>query len=145
LASRWLVLTATHKPFLSASLIHPACCASATHAPETPKQVTCSPDEDPSTYDGYQIALWRRIATEMGWTSADSDWTFSCLDWSPMLEDLMAPDGLCTLAAAGALAGREGGWLRVLLVVACCMRASRGSRHLAVVCNLASTPTTSQC
>ncbi|GBF93621.1 hypothetical protein Rsub_06343 [Raphidocelis subcapitata] len=63
------------------------------------RQVTCDAAADPSTYDGYQIELWRRIATAMGW--ADSDWTFTCIDWTPMIEDLIAPDGRCTMAAAG--------------------------------------------
>jgi hypothetical protein len=78
----------------------------AAPCPRTPllpaPQVTCSPDADPSTYDGYQIALWRRIATNMGWAEGD-DWVLSCVDWTPMIEDLLSPNGACTMAAAGAV------------------------------------------
>ena len=35
----------------------------------------------------------------MGW--ADGDWTFSCVDWDAMIEDLTDPNGLCSFAAAG--------------------------------------------
>ncbi|KAI8474114.1 MAG: hypothetical protein J3K34DRAFT_495859 [Monoraphidium minutum] len=59
--------------------------------------VTCDPADPPALYDGYQ--LFRRIADEMGWS--DSDWVFTCIDWTPMIEDIMSPDGLCTMAAAG--------------------------------------------
>jgi hypothetical protein len=38
----------------------------------------------------------------MGWE--DADWTFTCIDWTPMIEDLIAPHGRCTMAAAGARA-----------------------------------------
>jgi ABC-type amino acid transport substrate-binding protein len=61
--------------------------------------VRCADIEDPANYDGYQIALWRKIAEDLGW--ADSDWTFSCVDWTAMIDDLTAADGLCSFAAAG--------------------------------------------
>lgn len=59
----------------------------------------CADIEDPAQYDGFQIALWRQVAQDMGW--ADGDWTFSCVDWDAMIEDLTDPNGLCSFAAAG--------------------------------------------
>lgn len=63
-------------------------------------QVTCDPTQPPTTYDGYQVELWRRIATELGW--GDGDWFFTCMDWTPMIDDILSADGKCTMAAAGA-------------------------------------------
>lgn len=62
-------------------------------------QVMCADMEDPSHYTGYQVALWREIAADLGW--ADSDWTFSCVDWTAMIDDLVDPNGSCSFAAAG--------------------------------------------
>lgn len=60
----------------------------------------CSNISDPADYTGYQIALWRAIAKDMGW--ADSEWLLTCIsNWTAMLEDLLDPNGLCTFAAAG--------------------------------------------
>lgn len=64
-------------------------------------QVTCTEGEDPATFGGFQIALWREIAEDLGWE--DSDWTLSCMDWTAMIDDLADPSGLCSFAAAGGL------------------------------------------
>eukprot|EP00878_Enallax_costatus_P030352 GHUV01033042.1.p1 GENE.GHUV01033042.1~~GHUV01033042.1.p1 ORF type:complete len:137 (+),score=4.37 GHUV01033042.1:332-742(+) len=61
--------------------------------------VTCAGLDDQTQYDGFQVALWRKIATDLGW--ADSDWTFSCVDWTEMINDLLSPTGSCSFAAAG--------------------------------------------
>lgn len=62
-------------------------------------QVTCEGVDDPSNYSGYQIELWRAIATDLGWS--DTDWTFYCMDWTIMIDDLSSSQGNCTAAAAG--------------------------------------------
>jgi hypothetical protein len=59
----------------------------------------CADLEDPADYSGFQVALWREIAHDLGW--ADSDWSFSCVDWTAMIEDLVDPNGSCSFAAAG--------------------------------------------
>ncbi|WIA44160.1 hypothetical protein OEZ86_010495 [Tetradesmus obliquus] len=61
-------------------------------------RVMCADMEDPSHYTGYQVAVWREIAADLGW--ADSDWTFSCVDWTAMIDDLVDPNGSCSFAAA---------------------------------------------
>jgi len=61
--------------------------------------VRCADLEDPSKFDGYQVALWRKVAADLGW--ADGDWTFSCVDWTAMIDDLKSTDGKCSFAAAG--------------------------------------------
>ncbi|KAF8061164.1 hypothetical protein HT031_004626 [Scenedesmus sp. PABB004] len=66
---------------------------------QKPYNVTCSGVADPADYSGYQVALWRAIASDLGW--ADTDWAFTCVDWTPMIDDLVSPDGLCSFAAAG--------------------------------------------
>lgn len=68
-------------------------------------QVRCADIENPDDFSGFQIALWREIASDMGW--APEDWTFTCVDWTAMIDDLVSPDGLCGFAAAGE-GGREG-------------------------------------
>jgi ABC-type amino acid transport substrate-binding protein len=62
-------------------------------------QVRCADIENPDDFDGFQIALWRKVAEDMGW--APEDWTFTCVDWTAMIDDLTSPDGLCSFAAAG--------------------------------------------
>lgn len=63
-------------------------------------QVVCDATQDPSTYDGYQIELSRQLAKALGW--ADEDWFFTCIDeWTPLIDDILAPDGRCTMLAAG--------------------------------------------
>jgi hypothetical protein len=62
-------------------------------------QVRCADMENPGDFDGFQIALWREVAQDMGW--APEDWTFTCVDWTEMIDDLTSPDGLCSFAAAG--------------------------------------------
>jgi hypothetical protein len=64
------------------------------------RQVMCDDIEDPADFTGFQVALWREIALDLGWT--DSDWSFRCMDWTEMLDDLVDPDGTCSFAAAGA-------------------------------------------
>lgn len=68
----------------------------------------CADIENPDDFSGFQIASWREIASDMGW--APEDWTFTCVDWTAMIDYLVDPDGLCSFAAAGE--GREGGALR---------------------------------
>lgn len=49
---------------------------------------------------GFHVAhVCVQLAADMGW--ADSDWTFTCVDWDAMIEDLTDPAGLCSFAAAG--------------------------------------------
>lgn len=62
-------------------------------------QVVCAGMDTQAGYSGYQVALWREIAADLGW--ADSDWFFSCVDWTEMINDLVDPAGNCTFAAAG--------------------------------------------
>jgi ABC-type amino acid transport substrate-binding protein len=62
-------------------------------------QVMCDGMDNPADYSGFQVALWREIAADLGWS--DSDWSFSCVDWTAMIEDLVDPDGVCSFAAAG--------------------------------------------
>ena len=62
--------------------------------------VTCSAEEDPSTYSGFQVELFREVAHHLGWP--DEDYYFACEDWTPMIDDLLSPNGTCTMAAAGA-------------------------------------------
>jgi len=61
-------------------------------------QVTCDGVE-PGQYDGYQIELWKEIAADMNLNK--SDWSFSCVNWDLMIEDLLDPNGSCTVGAAG--------------------------------------------
>ena len=61
--------------------------------------VECKVDEDPSTFTGYQVELFRLLAKDLGWE--DSDWTMVCMPYTDMMNDLMTPGGNCTLAAAG--------------------------------------------
>lgn len=61
--------------------------------------IDCTSDGASSTYSGYQIDLWRLMVADLGW--AEEDWFFSCLDWSPMIDDLLDPNGNCFAAAAG--------------------------------------------
>jgi ABC-type amino acid transport substrate-binding protein len=60
----------------------------------------CSAEDDPTTYTGYQVELFRLVATDLGWKEG-RDWYFSCEDWTPMLEDLLSANGTCTMSAAG--------------------------------------------
>lgn len=62
-------------------------------------QVLCN-NLQPSEFIGYQIDLWRDIAADMGLTE-DVDWSFTCMDWDVMIDDLIHPQGNCTFAAAG--------------------------------------------
>lgn len=85
-------------------------CAAHTHTHTHPparirtltSQVSCDGLE-PSQYDGYQVALWRAIAADLALN--DSDWAFSCLDWTAMIDDLANPNGSCSFAPAGAVRG----------------------------------------
>lgn len=61
--------------------------------------VTCSADADESTYSGFQVELFRRVAHHIGWH--EEDYYFTCEDWTPMIDDLLSPNGTCTMAAAG--------------------------------------------
>lgn len=61
--------------------------------------------ENPTDYTGFQVALWREIANNLGW--ADTDWTFSCVDWTAMIDDLVDPSGLCSFAAAGGTSAQQ--------------------------------------
>lgn len=40
------------------------------------------------------------LAQEVGWE--DTDYVFTCLKYSEMLEDIKSPTGHCSLSAAGA-------------------------------------------
>lgn len=50
---------------------------------------------------GYQIELFRMAASEVGW--AESDFIFTCMDYTVMMADLNDPAGNCTVVATGAL------------------------------------------
>jgi hypothetical protein len=62
-------------------------------------QVMCADMDDPADYSGFQVELWRKIAHDLGWS--DSDWSFSCVDWTAMIDDLVDANGSCSFAAAG--------------------------------------------
>jgi hypothetical protein len=51
-------------------------------------------------FAGYQVELFRMLAQEVGWE--DTDYVFSCIKYSDMLEDLKSPNGSCSMSAAGA-------------------------------------------
>jgi ABC-type amino acid transport substrate-binding protein len=61
--------------------------------------VNCIAEEDPSTYSGYQIELFREIAHVVGWQP--EDWYFNCMDWTELIDDLHASNGTCFMAASG--------------------------------------------
>lgn len=65
-----------------------------------PLQVMCEGMSDPADFTGYQVALWREIATDLG-LQETKDWVFSCVDWNMMLEDLANANGSCSFGAAG--------------------------------------------
>eukprot|EP00775_Hariotina_reticulata_P008418 gene8418-8602_t len=62
-------------------------------------QVKCSDGQDSSEFAGYQVQLWREVAADLG--LSDSDWFFTCVDWTAMMADLSSPTGQCSFAAAG--------------------------------------------
>ncbi|WIA18264.1 hypothetical protein OEZ85_009732 [Tetradesmus obliquus] len=62
--------------------------------------VMCEGMSDPADFTGYQVALWREIATDLG-LQETKDWVFSCVDWNMMLEDLANANGSCSFGAAG--------------------------------------------
>lgn len=80
----------------------PADCLAHCLEPRPPPSLrnSCSAQDDPTTYTGYQVELFRLVATELGWKEG-RDWYFSCEDWTPMLEDLLSANGTCTMSAAG--------------------------------------------
>lgn len=87
--------------------------------PRAQPMVSCEPSEDPSTYTGYVIELFRLLAHELGWREG-ADWVMRCMPFSDMLSNVLDPDGSCTIAAAGARAqgaGRRQAWPSLLLVV----------------------------
>jgi hypothetical protein len=66
--------------------------------------VSCNPDEDPATYTGYVIELFRLLAHDLGWeegTPTSGGWYLACLPYSEVMADLASPTGTCTMAAAG--------------------------------------------
>jgi ABC-type amino acid transport substrate-binding protein len=63
-------------------------------------QVMCEDMADPAAFTGYQVALWREIAQDLG-LQETNDWVFSCVDWNMMIEDLASPNGSCSFGAAG--------------------------------------------
>ena len=73
--------------------------------------VSCEAGADTSTFSGYQIELFRKIAQDLGWEA--EDWYFDCIDWSPMMDDLRADDGTCFMTASG----EHGRVLRFMLSV----------------------------
>lgn len=48
---------------------------------------------------GYQVELFRMLAEEVGW--GDSDYFFTCMPFTDMMEDLKSPNGSCSLTATG--------------------------------------------
>lgn len=56
-------------------------------------------DRDPSSYGGYEIALFQLVQEQLGWPDSQLNWT--CMDWYDMLDALEAGDGTCDLAVAG--------------------------------------------
>lgn len=61
--------------------------------------VYCDNTTDPANYTGYQVELFRHVAQELQW--APESWYFRCMDWTPMLDDLLSDSGTCYLSAAG--------------------------------------------
>ncbi len=64
--------------------------------------VYCKGIEDPTAYSGFAVDVMRNIATDFGWVEG-VNFTWTCMDWSPMIEDLLNPDGSCFVAASGEL------------------------------------------
>ncbi|KAL4431059.1 hypothetical protein ABPG75_006315 [Micractinium tetrahymenae] len=56
-------------------------------------------DREPSSYGGYEIALFQLVQEQLGWPDAQLNWT--CMEWYEMLDHLEAGDGACDLAVAG--------------------------------------------
>jgi hypothetical protein len=61
--------------------------------------IDCAGRVNPNEWAGYQIEMNRIMARDLGW--ADDDWFMHCVQWTPMLEDLVDPNGNCIMAAAG--------------------------------------------
>lgn len=77
------------------------CNTAANHCPASDwaPMVMCAGMEGVKDFGGYQVALWRAIAKDLGWE--ETSWTFKCMDWSEMIDDLVSSNGSCSLAAAG--------------------------------------------
>jgi hypothetical protein len=71
--------------------------------------VYCKDIEDPAAYTGFAVDVMRNIATDFGWVEG-VNYTWTCMDTSPMIDDLLNPNGSCYVAAGGEL---WEGWLRV--------------------------------
>lgn len=63
--------------------------------------VSCDPADDPATYTGYVVELFRLVAGELGWHEGD-DWVMRCMRYGDMIADVRDPSGSCAIAAAGA-------------------------------------------
>lgn len=61
--------------------------------------VYCSGIDDPAHFKGYHIELFSLVAKDLGW--APDDWSFSCMTWSDMMNDVLDPAGSCYMSAAG--------------------------------------------
>jgi ABC-type amino acid transport substrate-binding protein len=61
--------------------------------------IDCAGRVNPNEWAGYQIEMNRIMARDLGW--ADDEWFMHCVQWTPMLDDLVDPNGNCIMAAAG--------------------------------------------
>lgn len=70
--------------------------------------VYCKDIEDPATYTGFAVDVMRNIATDLGWVEG-VNYTWTCMDTSPMIDDLLNPNGSCYVAAGGELREAKAG------------------------------------
>jgi hypothetical protein len=66
--------------------------------------VRCKPTEDPTTYSGYEIELFRAVATRMGLVET-THYSFSCWDWGDLFNDVYsnASSRTCDIGTPGAV------------------------------------------
>lgn len=51
------------------------------------------------TSAGYMVELFRMLASELNWQ--DTDYYFTCMEYSAMIADLQDPAGNCSMSATG--------------------------------------------
>jgi hypothetical protein len=71
--------------------------------------VSCDPGQDPATYSGYVVELFRLLAHDRGWAEggpSSGGFHLACMDYSALMADMTSPDGSCAMAAAGGCVAR---------------------------------------
>jgi hypothetical protein len=48
-----------------------------------------------------QVEMFRAIAQRVDWLSDFDSWFLDCILWTPLMQDLVSPNGTCMLAPAG--------------------------------------------